>query len=82
LPLELPTHTAPPLPGELTENDGDAVNEITVLARIRFLEERIDQAEAFNKKGLEVVRRAASLATDYGRLCREMKAELDIYTHK
>jgi hypothetical protein len=24
----------------------------------------------------EVIRRAASLATDYGRLCREIKAEL------
>jgi hypothetical protein len=76
LPLELTPHTTPPLPGELIETDADAVKEISVLARIRFLEERIDQAEAFNKKGLEVIRRAASLATDYGRLCREIRAEL------
>jgi hypothetical protein len=68
--LELPLQTAPPLPGELADSDGETVHEFSALARIRILEERIEQAEAFNKKGLEVIRRAASLATDYGKLCK------------
>merc|ERR1719326_1776650 len=75
VPLDLAPST-PPLPGELKETDEGTVKEISVLARIRALEERVDQAEAFNKKGLEVIRRAASLATDYGRLCRDIRAEL------
>jgi hypothetical protein len=76
LPLEMRPNSQPPLPNEITETDGDAVNDGEYERRIRFLEDKIDQAEALNKRGLEVIRRTASLATDYGRLCRDIRAEL------